>query len=453
MSKNGDDDMKQSTLSIDLLRRILAYNPESGAFVWREATSAKVPIGSVAGVVASNGRRYIGILGEKHSAHRLAWFYHYGAWPTGNVRQENGNYDDCSIGNLVEESTVATAQRGALRSTNKSGVRGVSWSADKNKWVATITRDYRRVHIGYFNTVEEAETAYLAAAASSLVDKGTPIRSAAAIADRRRMRSIWQRVLRQNHAGTAWRSFNMFLLDVGQPPGEFHYVESVDSTKVIGPSNFTWVERRPTVRAIAERTDRKARPEIYRARDLRRNFGLEPEDFERLLAEQKGVCSICGEPETSYRDGKLKALAVDHDHNTDTIRGLLCSRCNPMIGYAQEDPERMRTAINFVVMCRTLFAQQNGKCAVCGDQGLRLILDRSLDEGIPRGLVCYDCKRTMTRFGDDSAKMRRAAAFLQHYRRVPGSAIEENLWEPIERSPETDPAGLANVVPIRKDSA
>ena len=51
-------------------------------------------------------------------------------------------------------------------------------------------------------------------------------------------------------------------------------------------------------------------------------FGLTPEDYATLLARQGGVCAICVQRPVSKR------LAVDHDHNTGEIRGLLCSRCN-----------------------------------------------------------------------------------------------------------------------------
>ena len=62
-------------------------------------------------------------------------------------------------------------------------------------------------------------------------------------------------------------------------------------------------------------------------------FGITREQFESMLAAQNGVCAICGRPETVKRKGVVHALSVDHCHVTGKIRGLLCSRCNRLLGY------------------------------------------------------------------------------------------------------------------------
>ncbi len=80
----------------------------------------------------------------------------------------------------------------------------------------------------------------------------------------------------------------------------------------------------------------------------RAKYGLEPEDFQALLAKQGGVCAICRRPETAELRGKNKALCVDHDHVTDRVRGLLCFRCNLWIGYLGDDPERARAAAAYL---------------------------------------------------------------------------------------------------------
>lgn len=62
--------------------------------------------------------------------------------------------------------------------------------------------------------------------------------------------------------------------------------------------------------------------EYYRSKKLTRLFGLTAEDYDTMLENQGGVCAICQSPPKNNR------LAVDHDHNTGEIRGLLCTRCN-----------------------------------------------------------------------------------------------------------------------------
>lgn len=57
-------------------------------------------------------------------------------------------------------------------------------------------------------------------------------------------------------------------------------------------------------------------------------YGLEVGDYERMYQEQGGTCAIC-----QRATGARKRLAVDHDHDTGLVRGLLCGPCNQMVGY------------------------------------------------------------------------------------------------------------------------
>jgi hypothetical protein len=72
-----------------------------------------------------------------------------------------------------------------------------------------------------------------------------------------------------------------------------------------------------------------------RAQRLRALYGITPEDYDRMLDQQRGVCAICeGTCSTGYR------LAVDHDHKTGRVRGLLCRTCHQLIGKLNDDPAR-----------------------------------------------------------------------------------------------------------------
>ena len=71
---------------------------------------------------------------------------------------------------------------------------------------------------------------------------------------------------------------------------------------------------------------------------LKRLYGLTLEDYERLLAAQGGVCAICESPPgANGGPGTRRFLAIDHNHATGKIRGLLCHHCNVAIGYLHED--------------------------------------------------------------------------------------------------------------------
>ena len=78
----------------------------------------------------------------------------------------------------------------------------------------------------------------------------------------------------------------------------------------------------------------------YRAQrseaEMVRKYGMTMADFEALLAKQGGVCAICEGPP----NGPGKRFHVDHCHNSNAVRGLLCGRCNTAIGLLGDDPER-----------------------------------------------------------------------------------------------------------------
>lgn len=76
-------------------------------------------------------------------------------------------------------------------------------------------------------------------------------------------------------------------------------------------------------------------PERYKAANRERLYGLSYEDYQELLKTQGGVCAICREPEKIPG----RALAVDHDHRDNRIRGLLCNRCNNTLGRVDDSPE------------------------------------------------------------------------------------------------------------------
>jgi len=81
-----------------------------------------------------------------------------------------------------------------------------------------------------------------------------------------------------------------------------------------------------------------------RARSLRlKRFGLDEAQYAALLESQSGRCGICrGQPNGHGR------FNLDHDHRTDSVRGLLCSNCNTAIGLLQEDLDRFRAAIEYL---------------------------------------------------------------------------------------------------------
>jgi hypothetical protein len=93
---------------------------------------------------------------------------------------------------------------------------------------------------------------------------------------------------------------------------------------------------------------RSLNPENEKSRSLRGSFGISLDDYVIMLNRQNGKCAICGQAETHKRNGRVKALAVDHDHKSGKIRGLLCSDCNTGIGKLKDDQKILRKAADYL---------------------------------------------------------------------------------------------------------
>ena len=81
-----------------------------------------------------------------------------------------------------------------------------------------------------------------------------------------------------------------------------------------------------------------------RARHLASKFGITEAQYAELLESQGGSCFICGK--TPEEEGKN--LAVDHDHKTGEIRGVLCGHCNHRIVGRHRDPDLLRRVAEYL---------------------------------------------------------------------------------------------------------
>ena len=100
------------------------------------------------------------------------------------------------------------------------------------------------------------------------------------------------------------------------------------------------IERARRLRTYARHVERREQDAVYdtlfkekrRASSIlwekKRKFGLTAEMYLSMLEESKGLCAICGQPETSHNQHGPLPLAVDHNHATGQVRGMLCMTCN-----------------------------------------------------------------------------------------------------------------------------
>lgn len=83
--------------------------------------------------------------------------------------------------------------------------------------------------------------------------------------------------------------------------------------------------------------------------DYQTKYGITLAQYELILKSQNGVCVICQQPETvKDKNGKIKPSAIDNNHVTCKIRGLLCSACNHMLGKARDDPKILERAAKYL---------------------------------------------------------------------------------------------------------
>jgi hypothetical protein len=106
-------------------------------------------------------------------------------------------------------------------------------------------------------------------------------------------------------------------------------------------------EKVAKIRAYQEQYREKNR-KVLSDKQREKTFGITRHEYAEMFHSQNGVCAICSKPETATRNGKIKALAVDHDHQTGKVRGLLCSDCNTGIGKLKEDRSIFISAIRYL---------------------------------------------------------------------------------------------------------
>lgn len=81
--------------------------------------------------------------------------------------------------------------------------------------------------------------------------------------------------------------------------------------------------------------------EYHRDYKLRTRFGITSEQYDQMFSEQNGLCYLCRKP-------SKQTLAVDHSHQTKTIRKLLCFHCNTVLGHIKENKNLLRRMIEYL---------------------------------------------------------------------------------------------------------
>lgn len=146
------------------LKEQLHYDPRAGIFTRLKCFQRPDVVGKIKERNNGNGYARITILGRRYYAHRLAWFYMTGEWPSMEIDHRNGDRSDNRWDNLRDVAPLVNKQNKRSASvSSKSGILGVSWDAPRRAWVARIKVGMVYKYLGRFDDIEAARHAYLAA--------------------------------------------------------------------------------------------------------------------------------------------------------------------------------------------------------------------------------------------------------------------------------------------------
>lgn len=144
------------SMSAAILRAATLYDGQTGKLFLLS--------GKEVGKVRRDGYVYAKMMGGRYLVHRLVWLRLYGKWPEGQIDHINGDRSDNRMENLRDVAPLINAQnQRAAHCGSSSGILGVSWRRDRQRWVACIKTGGRQRHLGFFLSPADAQAAYLEA--------------------------------------------------------------------------------------------------------------------------------------------------------------------------------------------------------------------------------------------------------------------------------------------------
>lgn len=154
--------MSDQIPSPEELRKLMEYDPDTGALTWRHRSDAQKSWNTryaetpALNCVHADGYKKGRIARKLYRAHRVAWAIHTGRWPDHHIDHVNGDRSDNRIKNLRDVPRSENQKNMCKPSDNTSGRIGVWWHKQNAKWIAEIRVDKRKKHLGSFTTFDEA---------------------------------------------------------------------------------------------------------------------------------------------------------------------------------------------------------------------------------------------------------------------------------------------------------
>lgn len=138
----------------EYLKSKLHYDSTTGIFTWLTGQNTGKVAGCKNGDLPDKGYWKISIDKIRYSAHRLAWLYEYGEFPPSILDHIDKNRINNSISNLRLATDLLNSRNQSIYKNSPTGFHGVT--AHGNRWRARININGKKVHLGVFDTIEEA---------------------------------------------------------------------------------------------------------------------------------------------------------------------------------------------------------------------------------------------------------------------------------------------------------
>jgi hypothetical protein len=162
--KGGEMGKARTDLTAEFVRDVFNYNSITGKLTWKIRLSNKCMIGSEVGHIDKDGYRVVGIQRRRYYVQRIIWLWVTGEWPEREIDHEDMNRANNIWTNLRVATTSQNQYNCLAHKHNTSGFKGVSYNKNAGRYEARIRLVGRLIHLGLFDTAEDAAVAYVEAA-------------------------------------------------------------------------------------------------------------------------------------------------------------------------------------------------------------------------------------------------------------------------------------------------
>ena len=149
-------------LDAQTMHELFDYDPETGSLVWRRTVCARVQKGRHAGTPSGKGYLRVMVSGKNYYVHRIAYAMTWGSWPE-QIDHIDGDRSNNRISNLRGVTNLINSHNVRRKKLGNTGVRGIYFNKRFSSFYATIFANRKRIYVGAFKNLSDAEAAVNAA--------------------------------------------------------------------------------------------------------------------------------------------------------------------------------------------------------------------------------------------------------------------------------------------------